>query len=96
MEGGIVRSILLMCVFTQLFGGVYLIHCPRYLKHEAIAKGLLNDRATCRAQSYDYNEEICLNGFKSIGTYCATGSCNIFGYNCDGHCLTGKVHNIDH
>lgn len=96
MEGGIVKSILLMYVITQLFGGVYLTYCPRYIKHEAITKGLLNHRAICRAAVYDYNEEICLNGFKSIGTYCATGSCNIFGYNCDGHCLTGKVPKIDY
>lgn len=96
MESGMVRSIVLMCVFTQLFGGVYLINCPRYLKREAITKGLLDERATCRAAKFDYDDKICLNGFKSIGTYCATGSCDIFGYNCDGHCLTGKVPNIDH
>lgn len=92
MEGGMVQSILLMFVFTQLFGDVYLIHCPRYFKHEAVAKNL-DDRAVCRAAKYNYDEEICLNGFKTHRTYCATGSCNIFGYNCDGHCLTGKVTN---
>ncbi|XP_043655626.1 protein Diedel-like [Drosophila teissieri] len=33
---------------------------------------------------------ICADGVAQLGTYCGQGSCNIFGCNCDGGCLTGE------
>lgn len=94
-----------MAVVVKLFllyGILYFIggtnasdeHCPTFMKHEALRDELLNDRAICRAQQFDYTDTICLNGFKSRGYYCSTGGCNLFGYNCDGHCLSGKDNRI--
>lgn len=91
MGCGTVRSVLLMCVILYIIRDVCSLHCPRYKKYEAIERGLLNDRAACRAMKYDYEDLICLNGFKSKGFFCATGSCNMFGHNCDGHCLSGNA-----
>lgn len=33
--------------------------------------------------------KICGNGKRSEGIYCGAGSCNIFGCNCDGGCISG-------
>nr|WDQ26739.1 venom peptide [Acharia stimulea] len=33
--------------------------------------------------------EVCGDGRRLVGTYCGAGSCNIFGCNCDGGCLSG-------
>lgn len=84
------NNIFLLCVIMVLIGGICSLHCPRYVKHEALSKGFLNRRAICRAANYGLEDKICLNGIMSQGFYCSTGSCNIFGYFCDGHCLTGN------
>lgn len=83
-------AILLVIGILHLIGSVNLLHCPRFTKYEAVQNGLLDDRAICRSAKLGNDEDICLNGFISLGRYCATGSCNIFGYNCDGHCLAGN------
>lgn len=87
------QIILLLCVIIHLIGSICSLHCPRYEKHEAIRKGLLNAKAIYKAAKYGLEEEICLNGLQTEGFYCATGSCNVFGYNCDGYCLTGNEKN---
>lgn len=87
----VLSTVLVACGIMHFIGGVYLLHCPKYMKHEAIREGLLDKVALCRAMPLAFNEVICLDGFKTTGYYCATGSCNIFGYNCDGHCLSGNL-----
>lgn len=82
-------AVLLGCTIMYLTGGVVLLHCPNYMKHEAIREGLLNERALCNAVNLSFTEEICLNGQKSQG-HCSSGGCNWFGYNCHGHCITGN------
>lgn len=49
----------------------------------------------CKGISSEYREyddrcrtTICQNGEPIVGHYCAYGSCNIFGCNCDGGCIT--------
>lgn len=84
------QTVLLLCIIMQLIGGAYLLHCPRYEKHQALKSGLLNIRAICRLGNLALDDRICLNGLKPSGMYCATGTCNMFGFNCDGHCFTGN------
>nr|WDQ26744.1 venom peptide [Acharia stimulea] len=33
--------------------------------------------------------KVCADGKRKVGTYCGVGSCNMFGCNCEGGCLTG-------
>lgn len=87
----IIKLQLLLCGIVFFIGGVHLLQCPRFMKHEAIRDGLLNEVALCRAMPLPFDAIICLDGYKPSGYYCATGPCNIFGYNCDGHCLSGNL-----
>lgn len=68
-------AVLLICGILYLIKDVYLLECLRYMKYEAICDGLLNSWALCRAKSIEYNEYICINGFKSCGYYYAISSC---------------------
>lgn len=88
-----VGKFVFVCGMVLLIGEVqlgYAFHCPSYEKHVAIREGLLDDQAICRVRFLPYNIQICLNGFTPDWLYCSTEGCNIFGFNCDGHCLSGK------
>lgn len=37
---------------------------------------------------------ICMDGTNVQGLYCGRGSCNMFGYNCDGGCRTNPDNSI--
>lgn len=51
---------------------------------------VLNADAFCNFYMYLYStlvvSKFCLDGSYPSGFYCGVGSCNIFGYNCDGGC----------
>lgn len=95
MESKKIKLVVVLVIGVLYFiEGVYLLHCSRYTKEEALGNNLLNHRALCRIVKLRNDEDICLNGYISVGRYCATGICDIFGYSCDGHCLMSKHNRI--
>lgn len=77
------------------FNVAFSLCCPTYTYAEVLKFGGAN--AQTRLKSYRNNHRrpisgtnyvFCMNGRPlKQGFYCATGSCNIFGCDCLGHCF---------
>lgn len=88
-------TLILVCGLMFFIDDGVTLRCPKYMKHEAIREGLLNERALCNAVFLPFTEKICLDGNMAHGK-CASGDCSWFGFSCDGHCLTGNNNIIHH
>ncbi|XP_017038932.1 protein Diedel-like [Drosophila ficusphila] len=86
------RSLVLIAICCLALASKSNAECCRETEEVIfkIAKGDCNDVKGIGYYRDECQIYVCANGSPVVGTYCGKGSCNIFGCNCDGGCLTGN------